>query len=156
MTQGEEDPIEYRARVVAYLQKTRTRRLPWGTVVAGGALTFLESNYRARYERVEMGEAAITLLEGLGVSLKQIAALADMPFDTSPAALVARLLELQNAPPEPEPAPQAEKEPEPAHAPREATSGRQHEFGGPACVCGLMPGAPGPRWCPGPRPLVFP
>lgn len=144
----EEDPIGYRDRVIAYLKKSRSRRLPWGTIVAGGALTYRNGSYEERSARAELGEVAITLLEGLGVSERQINALAEMPFDASPAELVARLVELQSAPEEPA-APVEAPKPEPPPPP--PSTGRAHDFGGPACVCGLMPGEAGPVWCPGPK-----
>lgn len=89
-----EQSPEYPAKVAEYLAKTDRRALPWGTLVAGGHLTMTKT-YAETQARHEMGEAAIALLNALGVTNEMIDALVGLPAD----ALLQRLEELRTSAP---------------------------------------------------------
>ncbi len=110
MTLVEEDP-EYRAKVAAYLAKSRHgRRLPWGCILAGGHLTFTTTSAQ-RTHRAELGETAIRLLMALGVTSAQLEALDEASDGLSPLELIQKLEDLQRLPAEAPVAPEAEAPP---------------------------------------------
>jgi hypothetical protein len=110
MTLAEERP-DYPERVAAFLAKHGWRRLPWGSIVAGGGLTVTKSRHEVQ-ARQEIGEVAITLLGALGVTVEMLDKLADMPRDTAPEVLVCTMQDMRavaamiDAAAKPEPTPE--------------------------------------------------
>jgi len=92
------------------------KRVPYGFIVTGGAsgnhLT-AKTTVEDRRRRADMGETAIKLLEGLGVSLAVLEKLDETSWEKSAAELAAELETLL--------APPAAAAPEPARAFGEVT-----------------------------------
>lgn len=76
-----EQQPDYAKAVATYLKRYGLgRRLPWGSLVSSGGLTW-KSSTGDRAKRAELGETAIALLSALGVSAAQLEALdAMMPI----------------------------------------------------------------------------
>jgi len=102
MTLAEEAP-DYAERVAEFLKRSQARRVPWGNFVARGALV-CKSTSVERARRSEMGETAIALLEALGVTASQLAAI-DASYGIGPPAPAELLAALEAAQSAPEPAP---------------------------------------------------
>lgn len=76
-------------------------RIPWGFISVGGAsanhLT-ATTTFEDRRHRSDMGETAIKLLAGLGISLEALEALDTAAWDKEPAELAAALEKLLTGP----------------------------------------------------------
>lgn len=97
MSETEQQP-DYPDRVDAYLTRHNLRRLPWGCLVAHGGLTRTKTGGEVN-ERAALGEVAIALCAGLGVTEEQLAAMVEsLPWTAAPDDYVRRLQELRTAP----------------------------------------------------------
>ena len=96
-TLAEESP-DYAEKVRAYLERHGARRLPWGGIVAHGALT-MTTGSRERQEHAEIAEAALALVRGLGVTDEQLRTMVEaLPWNATPEDYRAKLVELRSAP----------------------------------------------------------
>lgn len=85
-----EEATDYPEKVATYLKRIGWRRLPWGSIVAGGSLTYQTTSHE-RARRAELGESAIRLLFALGVAPAELAELDELPESTPPSDLVLAL-----------------------------------------------------------------
>ncbi len=90
-----EESLDYSSQVQTYLDKHGQKRLPWGSIVSGGHLTF-NTTSSERIRRAELGEVAIALLEARGVSLELLErVLETTPWNSTPAWLERKAVELR-------------------------------------------------------------
>lgn len=97
MTAAEEEP-DYPEKVSEYLGRLGLHRLPWGSIVAGGAVTTRET-FTARRARAEVAETAISLLVAMGVSVSTLEEITQtLPWNSSAEQLIAKLQEIRSRP----------------------------------------------------------
>lgn len=93
-TLAEEAP-DYAEKVTAYLKRTGTRRLPWGSYRSGEYLT-VNKTVDERRQRAELGEVALSLLDAMGVPVEVVDEIATaLPWNASGADLIAKLQEIR-------------------------------------------------------------